>query len=192
MSVSNDSPAPAVAWLIDENQQALSQLCELVAHLDADDYALPAGADGRHTLGKHVRHIIDHYEALLAGRAVGNVLDYERRRREADLEGSPRLAARRIEAIMARLTEFADTDADQAWSLRYPVDTQLLDLGMTTSLGRELAFLTSHTIHHMAIIGLLAEQRGHELPEAFGVHPSTLRHWQCQSQSFAQGQEVAS
>lgn len=45
-------------------------------------------------------------------------------------------------------------------------------------MARELAFLTSQTIHHMAIIGLLAEQQGIPLAEDFGVHPSTLRHWQ--------------
>ncbi len=35
----------------------------------------------------------------------------------------------------------------------------------------------------MAIIGLLAEQLGLALPDSFGVHPSTLRHWRREAAS---------
>jgi len=47
-------------------------------------------------------------------------------------------------------------------------------------------FLASHTIHHMAIIGMLAEQAGVEVGAEFGVHPSTLRYLQRQARGMAE------
>jgi uncharacterized damage-inducible protein DinB len=55
-----------------------------------------------------------------------------------------------------------------------------------TSVDRELVFLASHTIHHMAIIGMLAEQAGVEVGAEFGVHPSTLRYLQRQARGMAE------
>ena len=55
----------------------------------------------------------------------------------------------------------------------------------TTSVARELVFLASHTIHHMAIIGMLAEQAGVKVSADFGVHPSTLRYLQRQASGMA-------
>ncbi|TFH86256.1 DinB family protein [Billgrantia azerbaijanica] len=169
--------------LIDENRQALAQLRALVERLSPGDYGRPFGADGRHTLGKHVRHIIDHYDALLGERVTDSAVDYEHRRREAALEQEPTLAAHRLAAIERALPRFGDAGASRPLALRYPLDASGDDLMLATSLERELAFLTSHTIHHMAVIGLLAEQCGHDLPTAFGVHPSTWRHWQREARS---------
>ncbi|UCF67889.1 MAG: DinB family protein [Acidobacteriota bacterium] len=46
-----------------------------------------------------------------------------------------------------------------------------------SSVGRELRFLLSHTVHHFAIIGLMLRMLGGEPPAAFGVAPSTLDYW---------------
>jgi len=56
---------------------------------------------------------------------------------------------------------------------------------VSTSVERELVFLASHTIHHMAIIGMLAEQAGMEVSSDFGVHPSTLRYLEKQAEGLA-------
>jgi uncharacterized damage-inducible protein DinB len=162
--------------LIEENLMALSQLKGLLDDLTPAAYRQPFGAAGRHTLGKHVRHIIDHYDALLGGlEAGGTSLDYEHRRRDEVLEQWPARAAQRVTDIEAALLALADQTPPASLALAYPVGEE--PLALSTSLDRELAFLTSHTIHHMAILGLLAEPLGLALPESFGVHPSTLRHW---------------
>ncbi|PXX99970.1 DinB family protein [Halomonas sp. LBP4] len=168
---------PPQEGLIEENLLALSQLRHFVGDLEPEHYRQAFGHHGRHTLGKHVRHIIDHYDALLSGlEADGDVIDYERRRRDELLEQWPHQAARRLAEIEAVLAALVDRRPSVRLGQTYPVGDGALVL--ETSLARELAFLTSHTIHHMAILGLLAEQIGIALPEAFGVHPSTLRHWQ--------------
>lgn len=170
-------PLPAVEGLIEENLLTLAQLRNLVDDLPPDAYRQTFGAHGHHTLGKHVRHIIDHYGALLNGLKRGaQAIDYEARRRDEALEQWPQKAADRLAAIEVSLSVLATRSAPESLSLDYPLDEDRLSL--LSSLARELAFLTSHTIHHMAIIALLAEQVGIGLPASFGVHPSTLRHWQ--------------
>ena len=178
MSSITAMPASDRDALIEENLEALAQLRDLVAELSPEHYRQPFSAQGRHSLGKHVRHIIDHYDALLAGKAAGDVseLDYEHRQRDAALEQWPQLAGRRLGEIAERLHAADGLSPGREVRLVYPTGGETLSL--TASVGRELAFLTSHTVHHMAIIGLLAEQLGIALPEHFGVHPSTRRHWQ--------------
>ena len=168
---------PPPEGLIEENLLALSQLRHFVGDLAPAHYRRAFGHHGRHTLGKHVRHIIDHYDALLSGlEADGDTVDYERRRRDEFLEQWPHQAARRLAELETVLAAAIDRYPPVRLGQTYHLGDGALVL--ETSLARELAFLTSHTIHHMAILGLLAEQIGIALPEAFGVHPSTLRHWQ--------------
>ena len=49
------------------------------------------------------------------------------------------------------------------------------DCWMSSSLARELQMLSSHTIHHFALIAMTLRAHGVELDADFGVAPSTLR-----------------
>lgn len=178
------TPAPlpprTAPGLIEENLLALAQLRDLVDDLSPAAYRRVLGVHGRHTVGKHVRHIIDHYEALVVGlEAGGETLDYERRRRDASLEQCPHEAGRRLAALETWLASLAGEAPPVRLVLAYVQEAtqEETTLSLPSTLARELAFLTSHTIHHMAIIALLAEQVGITVPASFGVHPSTLRHW---------------
>jgi len=44
-----------------------------------------------------------------------------------------------------------------------------------STLGRELAFVNSHTIHHQALIAVLLELSGVQVPDHLGLAPSTPR-----------------
>lgn len=194
MSTPATLPSRTAPGLIEENRVALAQLRRLVDDLAPEAYRRVFGVQGRHTLGKHVRHIIDHYEALIDGLEAGaETLDYEQRRRDPAFEAWPQEAARRLAALEAWLSSLEGQASPERLTLRYCQDAGASDRGappdpdgvarneaclaLPSSLARELAFLASHTVHHMAIIGLLAEQVGIALPASFGVHPSTLRHW---------------
>ncbi len=45
-----------------------------------------------------------------------------------------------------------------------------------SSLGRELQFLASHSVHHFAMIGGICRALEAPLPDDFGAAPSTIRH----------------
>lgn len=198
MSTPASLPSRTAPGLIEENRLALAQLRSLVDDLAPEAYRRVFGVHGRHTLGKHVRHIIDHYEALIDGLEAGaETLDYEQRRRDPTLEAWPDEAARRLAALEAWLSSLQGQASPKRLTLRHCQDAGAPDpgrgadgemrLALPSSLARELAFLASHTVHHMAIIGLLAEQIGIALPASFGVHPSTLRHWQREAASAPSG-----
>ncbi|MBZ9539635.1 DinB family protein [Modicisalibacter tunisiensis] len=170
---------PVLAALIDEACDTLDQLTGFVSRLTSAQYTALHGADARHTIGKHVRHILDHYEALLAqeGVAPAPTVDYERRQRDPDVEQRPECALEQLQNLANRLSRLGgQPTATRRVHFAYHVGGQRSLL--PSSLERELAFLTSHAIHHMAIIALLADTQDVEVANTFGVHPSTLRHWQ--------------
>ncbi len=47
---------------------------------------------------------------------------------------------------------------------------------VASTLGRELGFLSSHAIHHIAIVKMLAQSLGASLPEEYGVGHATMSH----------------
>lgn len=164
--------------LVAENAHAINQLAELLVVMPGQLYRQTFGAKKQHVIGKHVRHIIDHYMALLKavnGRA-GGPLDYEKRQREQDLELDNHAACNRLLAIINSLGRLADVPQNTLLTMEHLSGEQRRTV--STSVDRELVFLASHTVHHMAIIAMLVEQGGIEVRDGFGVHPSTLRHQQ--------------
>lgn len=152
----------------------LDQLAGFVESLTDDQYTRPPGP-GLSPIGGHVRHNLDHVAALLAGVRTGR-LDYDHRDRESAV-GRNRVAALgtlarlRAELFAVRWEEAAD------W-LRLialpapdgpPIDAR------TTPL-RELLFVASHTVHHNALVAVLARLVGVEPPAEFGCAPSTVAH----------------
>ncbi|MCK0746000.1 DinB family protein [Chromohalobacter nigrandesensis] len=169
--------------LLSETIDTLWQLADFVAGLPPEQYAAPHGVDARHSVGKHVRHVLDHYQAFLnwVETTTATTLDYEYRERNPELEQDPDKALVHMRRLIERLEQVDAFDTStRLVHLRYQAGDQ--DWPLTSSLERELTFMTSHAIHHMAIIALLADSQGIETPQTFGVHPSTLRHWQHTSQ----------
>jgi len=155
--------------LVEDNVALLEQSHGLIAALSPELYAVPP-AGRRGGPGAHVRHILDHYLALVDGVPTGRV-DYEARVRDERLERDPELALATIAGIVERLRALDESAA--------PRRLHVVSDGHTgeSTLPRELLFLLSHTVHHQALLALLLQPRGVEVDECFGVAPSTLRHW---------------
>ena len=175
----------SMGGIVEENTHAIGQLVGLLEQMPGDLYRQCFGSRKQHVIGKHVRHIIDHYTALLlCTSGTGELLDYENRNRELSLETDKRAAAGRLLEISDELSEYFAQGSTGALGMIHNShgERQL----MQTSVDRELVFLASHTIHHMAIIGMLAEQAGIEVSAEFGVHPSTLRYLERQVSGMAE------
>lgn len=180
----NAQPVPREADVMLEALQAdndahLEQLAELVGRVPTKDFAEPNGPDD--AIGSHVRHVLEHYESLL--NAVDDTIDYEGRSRDPDVSARPPAALEGIEGVRGALGRFVER-VDVAGGDRPLTVTRThgdhagpQTSRMRSSVGRELMFLLSHTVHHMALIAILARQRGVEVPADFGVAPSTLRHY---------------
>jgi hypothetical protein len=165
-------------FLVATNAALLEQAIDLLERLDPATYrACPPGLEPQRASG-HFRHIIEFYECLLEGRTMSHV-DYDSRRRDADLERDPLCASARIRSIVERLTSTTDLRFDSVlWTRMEDADS----FGgpatfLMSSVGRELQMLASHTVHHFALIAMILRLHGVELDPGFGVAPSTLRFW---------------
>lgn len=157
--------------LIDDNIQVLRQGAQLIERLDDQRYSLAARPLFTHGVGSHFRHCLDSYHCFFKGFETGQI-DYDHREREELIERDRRFAVARIETVIARLRSLTSSDE------RIPLMTkQDSEVWSHTSLGRELQFLLSHTIHHYALIALALRLQGIEPGLEFGVAPSTLQFW---------------
>lgn len=126
------------------------------------------------SIGEHVRHILDHVTAVVAT-PEASVLTYDRRQRGTSVEIDSAAAIRSIWRIKAILNS---TDVD---AMNRPVSVAIvLDRGgepalMQSTRGRELAFVLGHTVHHRALIAMLLAIAGVDVPESFGLAPTTPR-----------------
>jgi hypothetical protein len=165
--------------LLGFNQQVLDQALAVVGeHLasSATPSTEPTSPPFAGPVGAHVRHVIEHYEALLQGLRTGAV-DYDSRPRDTQLETSPHLARRRLLALHQQLVHLTPGLLNQA--------VQVLGQGGTvgdfsfsvaSSLGRELAFLASHAVHHFALLAPHLHRHGVAVPAYFGRAPGTVAH----------------
>lgn len=127
-------------------------------------------------VGPHLRHIIEHYEALL-DRAPGALVDYDHRARDRGVERSPALARQRLEAAIDKLRRLEGRAPSEPLSVGFTIGLDGTEFCVSPStLVRELNFVASHAIHHYAILRPLADAAGLALPPAFGKAPETVRH----------------
>jgi len=154
----------------------LRQLEGFVSQLGQLKYA--ETLDHNSSIGAHVRHCLDHSQCLLQGLKTG-LLSYDHRQRDTELETNSLLAR---ETLQRQINEF------ETWGLlnssEVPITVQLqtstepvLFSETRSTLAREILFVASHTVHHMALIKALSVQKlPASLPRQFGVALSTQTH----------------
>lgn len=155
------------------NAALLREGAEVARRLDPDAFGAPTPLAPGGSVGKHLRHVAEFYEAFLDGTGSGRV-DYESRPRDVTLERAPEKAARRLEELADRI-EAIDPEAFGRL-LRVRGEGSLSPAHST--VGRELDVLLSHTLHHFALVAVFLRAIGIAPPEEFGVAPSTVRHWE--------------
>ena len=162
--------------LVELNIGWLDQALAVVNSVSEQVYAEVPVDLAPHRAGGHLRHVLEFYECFLDGIAGGRV-DYDGRRRDLAVERSRAAAAERIESLIERLRACVP-DADGPLLVRAE-DADALELDnpfLESSMARELLTLSSHTIHHFALIAMTLRAHGVAVDARFGIAPSTLRH----------------
>lgn len=162
---------PAINALVLENDRLLAPLEEALGTIPADAYRTHPAAHGG-SIGQQTRHVLDHYDLLLGHQR--NRIDYGQRRRDGRTEREPEVARGRLRETRQALEQLPARN--RALTVRYETLGDGDVASLASSLARELAFVASHTVHHLAVIALLAEWQDIVLPPTFGVAPSTLNH----------------
>jgi hypothetical protein len=126
-------------------------------------------------LGPHLRHCLDHMTALLRGLNDG-IVDYDARDRDPRIERDPDRFLAALDDAQAGLTRLAGHDLSRPVEVLQMPAPDAPVTRVASTLSRELVFLSSHTIHHLALMIQLARSMGLEIPEDLGVAFSTAAH----------------
>ena len=155
------------------------------------------------SIGQHYRHSMDHIElaALVASSVVKDSsssssqvaaeLHYDLRVRGGTLEKDLELSRQRIVDVVDILQSLQPNEKDESITTsttmisNSPITAYFnlsadstVEIGLPSTVGRELGFAAHHAIHHMAMCKVIAVQtlgvNEEELPYGFGRAPSTL------------------
>lgn len=126
------------------------------------------------TIGEHVRHTLDHVASILSNDGV-DPLTYDHRERGTQVETDPSVAVRQIWRMKSGLERMRHRAMDEPIAVRTQTTASGAAVTTWSTVGRELAFVVSHTIHHQALIAVLLAWHGVTVAPRFGVAPSTPR-----------------
>jgi uncharacterized damage-inducible protein DinB len=81
-----------------------------------------------------------------------------------------------IEALASSLEGLTRETLTRPLSISVTMSSGDAQLDVRSSVGRELAYVLSHTIHHNAIVNAMVRTLGGWVPDRFGYALSTVRH----------------
>ena len=150
----------------------LRQGLQLLEELDDATYREAASVRGWGCVGAQMRHVVEFYGCFLRGLPGGRI-DYSARPRRTDLERDRGGAAGAFASVLDGLRELSPP------ALSGPLTVRDEDGAgwSASSVGRELSFLLSHTVHHFALVRMMLAGSDLAVDADFGVASSTLRHW---------------
>ncbi|MCB1665488.1 MAG: hypothetical protein KDI28_06885 [Pseudomonadales bacterium] len=157
----------ALSNALDQLQLILTELNRLPTQLGNEVY-LDAN------VGRHLRHVLDHAEALKQALDTG-LVDYDQRDRGNAVE-TDRLMAMQQLSLLRLWVQTEDLD-NRRIAVASEIDcdnTQRMQFD--SNLHREILYVINHTIHHAAHIKLALKQFGIALPDAIGIAPGTATH----------------
>ena len=157
-------------------QQAVNnvfvQLSTSLNDLTQAEYVTACKTLFSNTIGQHVRHIIELFQCLENGYEAG-VVNYEKRKRDTEIENNKETAAALLQQIHEGLAKVNKELVLEAAYDDHSAETIIL----STNYFREVAYNLEHTIHHMALIRVgISEVSEIKLPEDFGVATSTVKY----------------
>lgn len=174
--VQSDTPNGSAAVVAQPVVALLRELDGVIAQLSPEQYTRRADdAFFKGTIGAHVRHCLDHARSLLDGLPNG-IIDYDHRIRGTTIESDPSAARDELRRLRRLAQDAATHGAGTPLRIVIMPTRDGAPSELQSTLGRELAFVLSHTIHHNATIKGMAVAMGVTLPTAFGYAPSTLAH----------------
>lgn len=152
----------------------LEQCAGFVESIPESVYTSDATTIRGGTIGKHVRHAIDHFAAALGGASGAAPIDYDNRARNVPMETEQASAIAMIRAMQAQIGDLDEAALSRAVRIRVMLASDGSEAVLPSTLAREIAFATHHAIHHNAMMKTIAAEFGLEVGDQFGKAPSTL------------------
>lgn len=158
--------------------QALNQIVNIVKSLQDLTHTKHDYLYSELNIGNHIRHINDHFFALIEGSRTG-VIDYNTRNRGTAIETNSNIALDQLHQILNWIEESKNShtkdDLNKDIKIISEIDClQTQSMEFYSNIARELLYLINHTIHHTAHIGLIAKNQGIKIPLDTGMAPCTM------------------
>lgn len=152
------------------------------------------------SIGQHYRHSMDHVELAALVAANSNTsndtisllgeLHYDLRVRGGTLENDIDMSRQRLVDVVDVFQSIQPQDGDSSDGTTINIAKSPItayfnlsadsndEIGLPSTIGRELGFAAHHAIHHMAMVKIIAVQtcglEEGDLPHGFGRAPSTV------------------
>lgn len=152
----------------------LDDIAAIVMSIETRTYVACPIAHVSGSIGEHVRHCLDHISALV-GATASKPLSYDRRERGTAIERDPAEALRLIMRLKSAVDHWGERSMDEPLCVASMLTSSGDSVTGWSTLGRELAFVNSHTIHHQAMIAVLLSLAGLEVPDRLGLAAATPR-----------------
>jgi len=152
----------------------LEQCAGFIESVSDEAYTTSATSIRGGTLGKHVRHVVDHFAAAVDGPRRGEPIDYDHRDREVPMETDRGAAVEAIAGVRSAIEGLDGSRMDEPVRVRVMLDGDGHQAELGSTLARELFFATHHAIHHFAMMRAIAGEFGVDPGDEFGKAPSTI------------------
>ncbi|NQZ81174.1 MAG: hypothetical protein HRT52_09185 [Colwellia sp.] len=156
--------------------EILAQAQQYLESVIKADYIEILAPNFMSSAGSHIRHIIDHYSAIITG-TENDLIDYDVRTRGSQIEEYPETAIVKINKISTWIKQLSDAQLYKTVCLSTEVSINSKNVQrVQTSIARELVFAGSHAVHHFAMITQISIAQQKPLPVFFGLAPATATH----------------
>lgn len=122
-------------------------------------------------VGRHLRHVLDHFLALRRGLEEG-LVDYNLHHRNNPVERKPARARAQLAGIRSWCEVLEMAECELAVVSEIDIRATPSEC-FRSNLPRELLYLINHSIHHAAHIRLLLSGMGIAMPAHIGLAPGT-------------------
>ncbi len=158
--------------LIDGCINCIRQCDQVLRVVSQENYV--DGSKGGASIGAHIRHILDRFHCFFTGLPDASI-DYDARKRDREIEQSLGAASFAIATVSRRIERLGNQPiALEFIAVKEAVLPSCPAVEISSTLERELMGLITHSIHHLAIIVMIAKSFGYEIDEDFGKAPSTI------------------
>ncbi|MCF7980983.1 MAG: hypothetical protein K9K86_03290 [Pseudomonadales bacterium] len=167
--------------ILTDNIQALTSGAGILKRLSHEQYNQVSTPYFSASVGKHFRHILDHYLSFISGLNLCHI-NYDQRDRNTCIETDIEYALSTLQKIIETLSTLRqqnNLNRLKGKQLSVTLCTSFrnkITKPVTSSVQRELVFLQGHTIHHYAIIAAILKFEGVTVDHHFGVAASTLKY----------------
>ncbi|MCY4472847.1 MAG: hypothetical protein OXC07_08565 [Kistimonas sp.] len=159
--------------IVKGNIEAVDQLTCCIENLKNIDYSAPHPSLLSSSIGQHLRHVIDYYQALRQAAHTGTA-DYDVRHRGGAVENSQAEGLKALRDLRLWLTSIGESELKKCCIMK----TEMLlskpvSVEVKTTMARELCFAALHLTHHQAMIAALIRSQGGEVHASVGLAPAT-------------------